>query len=51
MNLATNIRPFITKNNSLALLIFIAQSEKDIKNNRFESQESFFEKIEKKLMS
>lgn len=51
MNLTTDIRPFITKENSLALLILIAQSEEDIKNNRFESQENFFEKIEKKLIS
>ncbi|MFA6628633.1 MAG: hypothetical protein WCS55_02585 [Sulfuricurvum sp.] len=40
----------IKEQNALALLKLMAQSEEDIKNNRFDSQESFFEKIEQKLI-
>lgn len=36
--------------NTLALLKLMAQSEEDIKINRFDSQEDFFEKIKQKLI-
>jgi len=49
MNLTTEICPLIAIKNTLVLLKLMAQSEEDIKNNRFESQESFFDKIEQKL--
>jgi prevent-host-death family protein len=44
-----DIESYQKMQNALALLKLMAQSEEDIKNNRVESQESFFDKIEQKL--
>jgi prevent-host-death family protein len=45
-----DIESYQKMQNTLVVLKLMAQSEEDIKNNRFESQESFFKKMEQKLV-
>ncbi len=44
-----DIESYQNMKNAIAMLKLLAEGESDIKNTRYESQESFFEKMEQKL--